>query len=69
MKVTINEDACIGCGACSQICSVFGFDEAEGHATIAAPEEIEANKKAYLDNVPLHREEVEALIAAEKKSV
>jgi len=32
-------------------------------------EEIEANKKAYLDNVPLHREEVEALIAAEKKSV
>ncbi len=32
-------------------------------------EEIEANKKAYLDNVPLHREEVEALIAAEKESV
>ena len=26
-------------------------------------EEIEANKKAYLDNVPLHREEVEKMIA------
>lgn len=32
-------------------------------------EEIEKNKKAYLENVPLHREEVEALIAAEKESV
>ena len=32
-------------------------------------EEIEANKKAYIENEPLHKEEVEALIAAEKKSV
>ena len=32
-------------------------------------EEIEKNKKAYLENTPLRREEVEALIAAEKKSV
>ena len=29
-------------------------------------EEIEKNKKAYVENEPLHREEVEALIAAEK---
>ena len=32
-------------------------------------EEIEKNKKAYIENEPLHREEAEALIAAEKKSV
>ena len=30
-------------------------------------EEIEANKKAYVENEPLHREEVEKLIAEEKK--
>lgn len=30
-------------------------------------EEIEANKKAYVENVPLHREEVEEMIRAEKE--
>ena len=49
MKVTVNKDACIGCGACSQICPVFGFNDAEGHATVAAPEEIEANKATVIE--------------------
>ncbi len=30
-------------------------------------EEIEANKKAYVENTPLHKEEVEKLIEEEKE--
>ena len=45
MKVTVNKDACIGCGACTATCpAVFDFDDAEGHAVVKTPEVSDDNK-------------------------
>ena len=38
MKVVVNKDACIGCGACTCTCeAVFGFND-EGTVTVKVPE-------------------------------
>ncbi len=35
MKASVNEDACIGCGACTSICpNVFTFSEDGTHAVV-----------------------------------
>jgi ferredoxin len=39
MKVFLNQDKCIGCSVCCQVCpDVFGLDEAVGVAKILRPE-------------------------------
>lgn len=42
-KVKIDQDECIGCEACVEICpSVFSFDEEEGKAYVI--EDVDANE-------------------------
>ena len=52
MKVKVNKDACIGCGACAAICDiVFELDD-EGLSVVkAGQEEVkdEENKQAVID--------------------
>lgn len=44
MKVKVNREACIGCGACAAICEdVFEIDD-EG-LSVAKTEEVEKNKE------------------------
>ena len=39
MKVVINKEACIGCGACNAVSGdVFGFDDEEQKATVKVEE-------------------------------
>ena len=51
MKVKVNKEACIGCGACAAICdAVFEIDD-EG-LSIAKVEEVkEEDKQAVIDSV------------------
>jgi len=38
-RVFIDEDECIGCGSCSEICpEVFRLDEEKGKASVIKPE-------------------------------
>lgn len=50
MKIKVNRDACIGCGACAAICdSVFEIDD-EG-LSVAKKEEVkEEEKQAVIDS-------------------
>ena len=46
MKVNVNKDACIGCGACTCTCdAVFGFND-EGTVIVKVPEVPEEAKEA-----------------------
>ena len=52
MKVKVNKDACIGCGACNAICSnVFDFDDAEGHAVVKVEQVEEKDEAAVTEAV------------------
>ncbi len=62
MKVKVNKDACIGCGACAAICdSVFEIDD-EGISTVKE-EKVEDDKKQEVqdavDSCPTGAIEVE----------
>ena len=55
MKVKVNEDACIGCGACVSICEeVFEFND-EGVSKVVkedVPTELEANVTEAVESCP-----------------
>lgn len=62
MKVKVNRDSCIGCGACAAICDeVFEIDD-EG-LSVAKTEEVEEDKKQEVqdaaDSCPTGAIEVE----------
>lgn len=51
MKVKVNKDACIGCGACVAICdAVFEIDD-EGLSKVKKEEVTEEEKQAVVDAV------------------
>ena len=51
MKVKVNRDACIGCGACAAICdTVFEIDD-EGLSIVKNEEVTEEDKQAVIDSV------------------
>lgn len=57
MSLNINENMCIGCGVCMQVCpDVFKLDENEGKGTIIRPDfpddESDSVKKA-VDSCPV----------------
>ena len=42
MNVTVDQDTCIGCGACAEICpAVFFLDEAVGKSRVIDPDACE----------------------------
>lgn len=50
MKVMVNRDACIGCGACAAICDiVFEIDD-EGLSVVKKEEVSEEEKQAVIDS-------------------
>ena len=50
MKVKVNRDACIGCGACAAICdSVFEIDD-EGLSVVKKEEVEEEEQQAVVDS-------------------
>ena len=50
MKVKVNRDACIGCGACAAICdSVFEIDD-EGLSVVKKEEVEEDETQAVIDS-------------------
>ena len=50
MKVKVNRDACIGCGACAAICdTVFEIDD-EGLSIVKKEEVKEEEKQAVIDS-------------------
>lgn len=55
MKVKVNKDACIGCGACVSICDkVFEFDD-EGMSKVInsdVPSDLEADVKEAVESCP-----------------
>ncbi|MBR2246217.1 MAG: ferredoxin [Bacilli bacterium] len=55
MKVNVNKDACIGCGACVSICDkVFEFDD-EGMSKVVnsdVPSDLEADVKEAVESCP-----------------
>lgn len=62
MKVNVNQDACIGCGACAAICDeVFEInDEGLSQAKVEeVSEELEQNVKDAADACPTGAIEVE----------
>ena len=51
MKVKVNRDACIGCGACAAICdTVFEIDD-EGLSIVKNEDVTEEDKQAVIDSV------------------
>ena len=51
MKVKVNKEACIGCGACAAICdAVFEIDD-EGLSVDKVEEVKEEDKQAVIDSV------------------
>jgi ferredoxin len=51
MKVKVNKEACIGCGACAAICdAVFEIDD-EGLSVAKVEEVKEEDKQAVIDSV------------------
>lgn len=55
MKVNVNKDACIGCGACVSICDkVFEFDD-EGMSKVVdsnVPSDLEDDVKEAVESCP-----------------
>ena len=62
MKVKVNKDACIGCGACHQICDkVFDFND-EGFAYTkleTVPSELQEEVQEAADSCPTSAIEIE----------
>ncbi len=53
MLISINEDDCIGCGVCGQICpEIFVLDEDAGKAKVIRPEGGE-NAHEAVDSCPV----------------
>ncbi len=53
MRVKVNEDDCIGCGVCAQICpDVFVLDEDAGISKVIKPEGSDCAKEAA-DSCPV----------------
>ncbi len=57
MKVIVNQDACIGCGACTSICEeAFEIDAGNGLSTCKIkgeiPVELEQSVKDAMDSCP-----------------
>ena len=51
MKVKVNKEACIGCGACAAICdAVFEIDD-EGLSVAKVEDVKEEDKQAVIDSV------------------
>ena len=66
MKVVVNKDACIGCGACTCTCeAVFGFND-EGTVTVKVPEVPEDAKEAV--NMAIEGCPVEAISVAKEEN-
>ena len=60
MMVRVNQDECIGCGVCAQICpEVCELDEAIGKARVLRPEGAECAQEAA-DSCPVGCIQVEA---------
>lgn len=61
MKVTVDRDACIGCGLCAGICpEVFEMDEENIAKVIAQPNEgTEASAREAADSCPVSAISVE----------
>ena len=60
MMVRVNQDECIGCGVCAQICpEVFELDEAIGKARVLRPEGA-ARAQEAADSCPVGCIQVEA---------
>lgn len=60
MNVRVNQDECIGCGVCAQICpEVFDLDEDAGKARVLRPEGAECAQEAA-DSCPVGCIQVEA---------
>ena len=62
MKVKVNKDACIGCGACHQICDkVFDFnDEGFAYAKLeTVPSELQEEVQEAADSCPTSAIEIE----------
>lgn len=52
MKVKVNQEACIGCGACTQICEeVFEIENETGLSKAKVNEVKEENKQACQDAI------------------
>ena len=50
MKVKVDRDACIGCGACAAICdTVFEIDD-EGLSIVKSEDVTEEDKQAVIDS-------------------
>ena len=53
MRVSLDQNECIGCGVCAQICpEVFSLDEEAGVAKVMKPEGAECAKDAA-DSCPV----------------
>ncbi len=49
MKVSVNKDVCLGCGACVATCGeVFDFSEDQTYAEVKTPE-VPENQKASVE--------------------
>jgi ferredoxin len=45
-KIVVNEETCIGCGACAASCDNFEMDEGKAHAKKAEVEDLGCNQEA-----------------------
>ncbi|MFW5488062.1 MAG: ferredoxin [Desulfovibrio sp.] len=53
MAIVIDEEACVGCEACCEICpDVFGFNEETEKATVLAPDSSADCVDEAIDNCP-----------------
>jgi ferredoxin len=54
VKVSLDEDKCIGCGVCCQVCpDVFSLNETAGAARILRPDTTEPCVKEAEDSCPV----------------
>jgi ferredoxin len=54
MKISLDEDKCIGCGVCCQVCAdVFSLNEASGVAKVLRPDTEETCVKEAEESCPV----------------